>query len=42
MTVSRPRDHIVPTLGRIALRRLRAHHLEALYERLLHPTDDPS
>jgi integrase len=31
--------HILPTLGRIAIRRLRPAHLEALYERLLHPTD---
>ena len=32
--------HIVPTLGRIGLRRLRPHHLEALYDRLLHPKDE--
>jgi integrase len=32
--------HILPTLGRIGLRRLRPHHLEALYDRLLHPKDD--
>lgn len=31
--------HIVPALGRIGLRRLRAHHLEALYDGLLHPRD---
>jgi integrase len=31
--------HILPTLGRIALRRLRPAHLEALYEQLLHPSD---
>jgi integrase len=31
--------HIVPTLGRISIRRLRPGHLEALYERLLHPDD---
>lgn len=31
--------HIVPALGRVGLRRLRSHHLEALYDRLLHPTD---
>jgi integrase len=29
--------HIVPALGRIGLRRLRPHHLEAFYEGLLHP-----
>jgi integrase len=28
--------HILPTLGRIPLRRLRPHHLEALYASLLH------
>lgn len=32
-------NHIVPALGRIGLRRLRPHHLEAFYERLLHPRD---
>lgn len=32
-------NHIVPAIGRIRLRRLRHHHLEALYDRLLHPTD---
>jgi integrase len=32
--------HIVPALGRIGLRRLRPHHLEALYDRLLHPRDE--
>ena len=31
--------HVLPALGSIALRRLRPDHLEALYERLLHPTD---
>jgi integrase len=31
--------HILPSLGRVALRRLRPHHLEVLYERLLHPAD---
>jgi len=31
--------HIVPALGRIGLRRLRAHHLEAFYDGLLHPRD---
>src|SRR5680860_1360614 len=31
--------HILPSLGRIAIRRLRPHHLETLYEAMLHPTD---
>jgi integrase len=31
--------HILPTLGRIRLRRFRTEHLEALYESMLHPTD---
>jgi integrase len=31
--------HVVPALGRIGLRRLRPHHLEALYDGLLHPRD---
>lgn len=31
--------HIVPVLGRIGLRRLRPHHLEAFYDGLLHPRD---
>jgi hypothetical protein len=31
--------HVLPTLGRIGLRQLRPDHLEALYERLLHPSD---
>ncbi len=31
--------HILPALGGIAFRRLRPDHLEALYERLLHPRD---
>jgi integrase len=31
--------HIVPSLGRIAIRRLHPAHLEVLYERLLHPDD---
>ena len=34
--------HVVPALGGIALRRLRPDHLEALYERLLHPNDGSS
>jgi integrase len=33
-------NHIVPALGRIGLRRLRPHHLETFYDRLLHPGDD--
>jgi len=32
--------HIVPALGRIALRRLRPHHLEAFYSTLLRHGDD--
>lgn len=32
-------NHIVPAIGRVALRRLRPHHLEAFYDRLLHPAD---
>jgi integrase len=31
--------HVLPALGAVALRRLRPEHLEALYERLLHPRD---
>lgn len=31
--------HILPTLGHIRIRRLRADHLERLYDRMLHPTD---
>lgn len=31
--------HIVPSLGRIGLRRLRPHHLEALYDSLLQPSN---
>jgi integrase len=34
--------HILPTLGRIGLRRLRPTHLESLYESLLHPADGSS
>jgi len=30
--------HILPSLGRIAIRRLRPNHLEDLYTRMLHPT----
>jgi integrase len=32
-------NHIVPAIGAIRLRRLRPHHLEAFYDRLLHPPD---
>jgi len=32
--------HILPTIGHLRIRRLRAHHLETLYDRMLHPTDD--
>jgi len=31
--------HILPTLGNVSIRRLRPHHLEALYDQKLHPTD---
>jgi integrase len=31
--------HILPSLGRVGLRRLRPHHLDALYDRLLHPAN---
>jgi integrase len=30
--------HIVPALGRVGLRRLRHHHIEALYDQLLSPS----
>jgi integrase len=30
--------HILPTLGRVGLRRLRHHHIEALYDQLLNPS----
>ncbi len=30
--------HILPTLGKIQIRRLRPRHLEALYDQKLHPT----
>ena len=30
--------HVLPALGRIGLRRLRHHHIEALYDQLLTPT----
>ncbi len=32
--------HVLPALGRIGLRRLRHHHIEALYDRLLTPNAD--
>src|SRR6266508_6558792 len=35
-------NHIVPDLGRIHLRRLRPHHLEAFYDRLLFPRNGDS
>lgn len=31
--------HILPRVGHLRIRRLRAHHLETLYDRMLHPTD---
>lgn len=31
--------HILPVIGKVPIRRLRVHHLEALYDRMLHPTD---
>lgn len=31
--------HVLPGVGAIGLRRLRPHHLEALYDDKLHPTD---
>lgn len=32
--------HVIPTLGRIGLRRLRHRHIEALYDQLLTPVDE--
>jgi len=32
--------HILPAISHLQIRRLRAHHLEKLYDRMLHPTDD--
>ena len=32
--------HVVPALGRIGLRRLRHHHIEALYDQLLTPNSE--
>lgn len=34
--------HVLPALGRVGLRRLRPHHLEAFYDGLLHPVDGRS
>jgi integrase len=31
--------HILPAIGHLRIRRLRAHHLEALYDRMVHPTN---
>lgn len=31
--------HILPTLGRVGIRRLRYQQIEAIYDTLLHPTD---
>ncbi|MEX2624234.1 MAG: site-specific integrase [Acidimicrobiia bacterium] len=31
--------HILPAIGHVPIRRLRAQHLERLYDRMLHPTD---
>jgi len=31
--------HVLPALGRVKLGRLRAHHLEPLYDQVLNPTD---
>ncbi|HMR96241.1 MAG TPA: site-specific integrase [Microthrixaceae bacterium] len=31
--------HVIPTLGRITLRRLRYQHIESLYDSLMYPTD---
>jgi integrase len=32
--------HILPAIGHLRIRRLRAHHLEKLYDRMLYPTGD--
>ena len=32
--------HILPAIGHLRIRQLRPHHLEALYDRTLHPSDD--
>jgi integrase len=34
--------HIIPALGHVRLRRLRPHHLDAFYDRLLHPPNGDS
>jgi integrase len=39
--VHKTRRHILPTLGRKRLRRLRPEDLERLYDSMLHPTDGP-
>lgn len=31
--------HVLPHVGRVPIRRLRDTHLDALYDRLVHPTD---
>jgi integrase len=31
--------HILPSLGKVPIRRLRLHHLEALHDQKLHPTE---
>ncbi len=33
--------HVVPALGRIGMRRLRHHHIEAVYDQLLTPNSEP-
>jgi integrase len=37
--VHKTERHIVPALGSVRLRALRPHHLEKLYDRMLHPSD---
>ncbi len=37
--VHKTQRHILPTLGRSRIRRLRPEDLEGLYESMLHPTD---
>jgi integrase len=37
--VHKTERHILPTLGTTRLRGLRPHHLEVLYDRMLHPSD---
>jgi Phage integrase, N-terminal SAM-like domain len=36
------KNHIIPALGHVRLRRLRPHHLDAFYDRLLHPRNGDS